>query len=136
MLLRCDDEGLALLGPIIALRDAWCPAHGRVRPDVTAYPFSITLECLTLFPPVCGAGGCGETIMLDAERLDAPLRQHLLVWDDPECGQRIVRDVLPVAPGIWAEGVTPYTRDHPSGAAPDIRPLTAMEELQTAAGAL
>jgi hypothetical protein len=102
-----DHEEAAALGELILVRDAWCPAHGRVRPESIAFPFTITRECLVRFPPRCAARVCEETVvLLDAEQAKTRLHQTLVVHED-ERGAMVAYDLLPVAPGLWVTGVLP-----------------------------
>ena len=111
-----DFETAQALGPIIKIRDAWCPTHGRVRPEMIAYPFTITRECLAFYRPYCPMRGCEYDIVLDAEPTQVTSTQHLELWTD-ELGTRPTIVIRPIRPGEWLVGVTPHQPDRPSGLA-------------------
>lgn len=119
-----DFEQAAALGEMILVKDAWCPTHGRSRPEMLAFPFTLDREALRFCVPFCPAQGCEESIVLDAEATDTRCAQHIALhqqepggWTDKD-GYRPVYKVRPLAPGEWHVGVTSRQRDRPSGLAP------------------
>lgn len=105
------------LGDIVVVRDAWCPEHGRSRPEALAFPFTADRAVFKATEPSCPI--CGEALRLDAETAEEPLAQHLETWSD-ELGDRISIRLRPLVPGSWHLGVTSLQPDRPSGLAPNV----------------
>ena len=109
-----DWEEAAALGEIIEIRDAWCVKHGRVRPEMFAFPFTVTDEYLRTFPPVCGARGCEESIQLDAAVTDQVHPSQHRIVSKIDGGESYL---VHLRAGNVSVGITPEQPDRPSGAA-------------------
>lgn len=118
-----DTQEAASLGDgMLEIRDARCPVHGRVRPEMLAFPFSIDANVLVLFQQRCGGRGCEEDIVVDAVVTHEHLSQHcyrivdesgprMAIWAKQlsEDGSRVYRIGTRIIDGVLVD-------DHPSGA--------------------
>lgn len=87
---RLTFEAAAELAELLEVRDAACPVHGRVRPELMTFPFTVDAEVLRRFPSPCGARACEEEIELDVvPALEVNPDRHLEAWLD-ELGPRPV----------------------------------------------
>lgn len=73
---------------LLLVRDSWCPKHGRVRPEMASYPFTMDSAVLERIPPICGAAGCEESIAFDSVETEKQLPRHYYVHIDGPDGHR------------------------------------------------
>lgn len=111
-----------MAGLILEVRDAWCPRHGRVRPELASFPFTMDADVLERLTPICGAAGCEDSIELDAVEVAAPAARHYYVHVDGPDGHlpgfpRLALHLTPDESGRLATGRMAIG-DAPSGAAP------------------
>ena len=110
------------LSAFVEVRDAWCPRHGRVRPELFTFPFTCDPAVLLEAPPQCGARGCEEGIEVDAGVADVPGSTHMVIHVDGPGGhlpevRRVAFDLRPQPDGRMATGRA-VVQDRPSGVAP------------------
>lgn len=123
---RRDAEALGVeeaiaLGRIIEVQDAWCPEHGRSRPEMVRFPFTITDAALAWMSYSCPGSGCEAGVLLVAQAVEAASSEHLELYRNDETRELyLVHNALPVARSedgrpTYAMGVTPLTPDRPLG---------------------